>query len=107
MSVAEQVITILMAVLATMLTRFLTFLLFRDDKSIPIFIKKLGDFLPPVILGMLVLYCYRDVIFSFNTSTLISLVAGILTAISYLWKKDTLLSIAAGTICYMSLIYIV
>lgn len=103
MSLTDQVLTIAIAAGATMLTRFLPFLIFRNSNAIPPFVNKLGDFLPPAILGMLVVYCYRSVIFSFNTSTVTALLAGGMTLITYLWRKNTLLSIAGGTISYILL----
>lgn len=104
MSLTEQTLTIGVAVLATMLTRFLPFMVFNGNKQIPVFVKNLGEFLPPAILGMLVIYCYRSVIFKFDTTTLTAVLAGIITLITYAWRKNTLFAIAMGTIAYILLI---
>lgn len=88
-----------------MITRFLPFTIFRNDKSTPAFILKLGKFLPPAILGMLVIYCYRDF-----SNTLISMksfaaiLSGFITAFIHYKRRNMLLSIAIGTISYMSLL---
>lgn len=104
MTLIEQVATIAIASLATMLTRFLPFAIFSGKRPIPKMVQALGGFLPPAILGMLVVYCYRSVIFAMNTNTLISVVAGLITAGMHFWRRNVLLSIACGTISYMVLI---
>ena len=103
MSLVDRLITIAIAALATMMTRFIPFFIFSKSDKTPIFVKKLGDFLPPAILGILVVYCYKDVLFTFNNTTLISIAAGIVTLVIHLWKKNMFLSIFAGTFCYMLL----
>ena len=61
MTVTQQVITIGLCVLGTMLTRFLPFLVFRASKPTPQYIVYLGKVLPGAIFAMLVVYCLRNV----------------------------------------------
>lgn len=104
MTTVQHLIIIALCALATMLTRFLPFILFPAGKSTPRFIRFLGHALPSAVFGMLVIYCLKGVqIFSDNHG-LPELIAIIVVAVLHLWKKQTLLSIAAGTIVYMLLV---
>ena len=98
---------ILVAVMSagTILLRFLPFLLFR--KRVPPYVSYLGKVLPPAIIGMLVIYCLRSTpILSvpFGIPELI----GVLTVLGLqVWKRNSLLSILAGTLLYMRLTQLV
>lgn len=107
MSLIEQIITISIASITTMLTRFLPFVIFSNKKHTSGFIQLLGTFLPPAILGMLVVYCFKDALMAFNANTVISLVAGLVTVLIHLWKRNMLLSIFGGTACYMLLLQLI
>ena len=61
MTVSQQIITIIIVILGTALTRFLPFLLFPADKPTPKYIQYLGKVLPPAIFGLLVIYCLKNV----------------------------------------------
>ena len=93
--------------LVTALLRFLPFLIFRGNRKTPPIIEKLGRTLPSAVMGMLVVYCLRGVdlrtVGGFFPSFMAALVVGVL----YVWKRNTLLSIIAGTICYMLLVQLV
>lgn len=54
MTLAQQIITIELCVLGTMTTRFLPFLVFRENRETPKFIQYVGIFLPSAVFGMLV-----------------------------------------------------
>ena len=87
--------------------RFLPFLVFGGRHKTPKVILYLGTVLPYAIMGMLVVYCLRDVSFARPGGFLPQLIAGALTAASYVWKRNTLLSIVGGTACYMLLVQLV
>ena len=95
---------LLIAVMAlmTMLTRFLPFFVFR--KNTPAYIIYLGRVLPPAIIGMLVVYCLKDVQLSSAASVLPPLAALILTVTVQAVKRNAVLSILTGTVLYMFLI---
>ena len=95
---------ILVAVMAavTMLLRFLPFLLFR--KRIPQTIVYLGQVLPPAIMGMLVVYCLRDIRLTEAPFGAAEIVAGLIVVGLQAWKRNSLLSILTGTGVYMLLI---
>ncbi len=80
----------------TLLLRVLPFLLFQEGKA-PGWVTFLGAYLPYAIMGMLVVYCLKDVSFSRAPFGLPELAAVGLVAVLHVWKRNTLLSIAAGT----------
>lgn len=104
MTLQQQIITIAMCVVGTMLTRFLPFLVFRSKRPTPRYIQYLGRVLPGAIFAMLIIYCLRDVSLLQGSHGLPELIAIAVTAGLHLWKRQMLLSIAGGTICYMLLV---
>lgn len=104
MTLQQQIITIAMCVVGTMLTRFLPFLVFRPKRPTPRYIQYLGRVLPGAIFAMLIIYCLRDVSLLQGSHGLPELIAIAVTAGLHLWKRQMLLSIAGGTICYMLMV---
>ena len=98
---------VLVSAAVTALIRFLSFWVFRGGKPVPPMVEKLGRVLPYAIMGMLVVYCLKGVRFSALGQWLPSLIACLVTGGSYVWKRNTLLSIIAGTVCYMVLVQMV
>jgi branched-subunit amino acid transport protein AzlD len=90
--------------LGTVLTRALPFLLFPENRQIPKYIKYLADILPYTIIGMLVVYCLKDISFTQSPHALPEAISITLIAILHIWKKNTLLSIGGGALFYMVLI---
>lgn len=107
MSVTEQIITIAVVALGTMLTRFLPFLLFPAGKPTPRYVQYLGKALPGAVFGLLVVYCLKNVSLLSGSHGLPELIAILVVAGLHLWKRQMLLSIAGGTICYMLLVQLV
>ncbi len=104
MSFTEQMITIGMAVLGTALTRFLPFLFFPPGKPAPKYIQYLGKVLPSAVFGLLVVYCLKNVSVFSGSHGLPELISiGVVVGL-HLWKRQMLLSVACGTICYMLLV---
>ena len=99
----NAVYVIAVTALVTMLTRFLPFAVF-GKRPLPRVVVYLGRVLPPAIMAALVVYCLKDIdltAFPFGLAQLISVAV---TALVHLWRRNTLLSIALGTACYMVLI---
>ena len=107
MTVPQRIITIALCAAATMLTRFLPFLVFSPKKETPKYVQYLGNALPCAVFGMLVVYCLKNVSIFSGTHGLPEGIAIVVTAALHLWKKQTLLSIAGGTVCYMLLVQFV
>ena len=93
--------------LITALIRYLPFMLFGGKRRVPRLIERLGGMLPYAIMGMLVVYCLKDVSFASLGGFLPSLIASLVVGILYVWKRNTLISIIAGTACYMIMVQIV
>ena len=104
MTLTQQIITIAMVVLATMLTRFLPFLVFPAGRPTPKYIQYLGKALPPAVFGLLVIYCLKNVSIFTGSHGIPELIAIVLVVVLHLWKRQMLLSIAGGTICHMLLV---
>ena len=98
----------LVAVIAgvTIALRFAPFLLLRGRET-PKFIAYLGRVLPYAIMGMLVVYCLRGTSFAMVSNWMPQVIATALVVALHIWKKNTLLSIIAGTACYMVLVQLV
>ena len=103
MTVTERILTIAVVVLGTVTTRFLAFAIFPEGKKLPDAIVRLGRVLPAAVMGFLVIYCLKDALFTayYGLPELISIAV---TVRLHVWKRQMLLSIAAGTICYMLLV---
>lgn len=107
MTLTEQIITIAICVFGTMTTRFLPFLVFSDKRPTPRYIQYLGGALPAAIFGMLVVYCLKNVSLFTGSHGLPELIAIAITVVLHLWKRQMLLSIAGGTVCYILLVQLV
>lgn len=90
--------------LVTIALRFLPFVIFSGKRQTPAYISYLGKVLPFSIMGMLVVYCLRNISFSAAPFGIPELLSCAVVAALHLWKRNTLLSIAAGTIFYMILV---
>ena len=102
MTGTQVFITIAVVVAATMLTRFLPYICFPQGRKTPKYVNYLGKVLAPAVFGLLVVYCLRNVNFvggSFGIPEIISVVV-----ITFVWKRQMLLSMASGTLLYMLLV---
>lgn len=103
MTVFQSIATIIVVVLGTMTTRFLPFLIFPEGKRPPKYITYLGTVLPYAVIGLLVVYCLKDALWT-SFHGMPELIAILFIIILHKWKKNTLLSIGAGTVLYMVLV---
>ena len=99
--------TILIAVMAivTALLRFLPFIVFK--RSTPEYISYLGRVLPAALIGMLVIYCLKDVSVTAAPHGLPELIAAAVVVGLQAWKRNSLLSILSGTVVYMLMVQLV
>ncbi|MER0468975.1 branched-chain amino acid transporter permease [Bacillus cabrialesii subsp. cabrialesii] len=107
MTMTQQIITIAMVVLGIMLTRFLPFMIFPSGKPTPKYVQFLGRVLPSAVIGLLVIYCFKDVSLFSGGHAIPELIGAAAVALLHFWKKNMLLSIAGGTIVYMALVQLV
>ena len=107
MTLPQQIITILVIVLGTKATRYLPFLLFPAGRPTPKYIRYLGRILPGAVFALLMVYCLKDVSLFTGSHGLPELISIALVVLLHLWKRQMLLSIAGGTVCYMLLVQLV
>lgn len=96
------VIAVMTAV--TFLTRALPFLLFGRGGTPPKVVLYLGKYLPPAVIAMLIVYCYKGVSFGSAADWAPAFIAGAAVAALHIWKKNNMLSIVGGTVLYMILV---
>ena len=104
MTNAYAVLTIAVCALITAALRFLPFLIFGENRKTPPVITYLGQVLPFAIMGMLVVYCLKDMTFLSAPFGIPEIIGCTIVAGLHIWKRNTLLSIGAGTVCYMILV---
>ena len=103
----HSVLVIAVAALVTIALRFLPFLIFGEDRKTPPLVAFLGQVLPYASMGMLVVYCLKDVDITAAPFGIPEAIGCAVVALLHIWKRNTLLSIGAGTVCYMLLIQFV
>lgn len=107
MTFSETLIAVLVAAACTFATRLIPFIFFGGKKEVPKFVKYLGDILPMAIIGVLIIYCIGDVTSGDVNIIAPQLICVAITAAIHFWRKNTLFSIAVGTILYMLLTHFV
>jgi branched-subunit amino acid transport protein AzlD len=107
MTAGQIWITIALLALGIMITRFAPFLLFPAGKPTPKYIRYLGNVLPSAMFGLLVVYCLKNVSIFVPSYGIPELIALAIVVALHLWRRQMLLSIAGGTVCYMLLVQLV
>ena len=95
---------VLAAAAITAALRFAPFLIFGRGRETPGLITYLGKVLPYAIMGMLVVYCLKDVSLAHAPFGIPELLGCLIVAGLRIWRRNTLLSIAAGTVSYMLMV---
>lgn len=104
MSTTYAVAIIAIVAVCTFATRLFPFLVFgRKGEPSPM-IRFLGKALPPAVMAILIIYCLKNVDFLLPASVLPQLISILLVILLHLWKRNNLLSIGLGTVCYMFMI---
>ena len=104
LTTTQAFIMILVIAITTFLTRVIPFMLFPDNKETPQYIVYLGSVIPYSAIGMLVIYCLKEVSFKSMPFGFPETISILVIVILHRWKKSTLISIGAGTILYMSIV---
>ena len=100
----QSVIIIALTSITTFSTRAIPFILFPDGKELPKTVQYLGKVLPPAVIGMLVVYCFKNVAPLSAPFALPEIIAGVTVVLLHIWKRNNLLSIGVGTVLYMTLV---
>lgn len=103
----HSLLVVLVMAVVTAFLRFLPFIAFPEGRKRPRVIVYLGKVLPYALMGMLVVYCFKSVSVFSAPFGLPELIAVALVVILHIWKKNTLISVFGGTICYMLLVQLV
>lgn len=104
---SEVLLKVGVIALVTVIIRFLPFMIWSGKRKIPAFIGKFSRMLPYAVMGMLVVYCLKDVGFGNISNFLPEMISCLLVVALYVWKRNTLISIVSGTVCYMVLLQVV
>lgn len=104
LSFEQSLLIILVIAVITFGLRATPFILFSRSGKTPKVIEYLGNTLPPAVMGMLIVYCLRNVSVLDSPFGIPELIAVVTVAILHLWRRNNLLSILGGTACYMVLI---
>lgn len=99
---AALIVALMSAV--TILLRFLPFLIFSGKRKTPAFIGYLSRVLPYAVMGMLVVFCLKNISFTAAPHGIPELLACALVVQLHVWRRSTLLSIVGGTVFYMLLV---
>ena len=100
----HAMIIILVMGLMTLATRILPVLIFGRGERVPEYILYLGKVVPYTAMGLLIVYCLRDVQVTESPHALPELISITAVTLTYLWKRNTILSVVVGTVLYMILI---
>lgn len=103
----QMLITIALIALTTVALRFLPFWLFPPSKEPPALITYLGKVLPRAAIALLVVYALKDVAVTSAPYGIPELLAILVLAVVHVMKRNSLLSIAVGTLIYMFLVQVV
>ena len=93
--------------LITAILRFLPFLIFGENRKTPPIVSYLGQVLPYAIMGMLVVYCLKGISFTASPFGIPEFLGCAVVTLLHVWKRNTLLSIGGGTVCYMLLVQLI
>ena len=105
-NVTRTLLVIAVCTACTLLERALPFAIFRG-REVPKIVQYLGRVLPMAIMATLLIYTIKGITFTSVGGGLPYLIGIAVTAALHLWRNNTLLSIAGGTICYMLLVQFV
>ena len=91
----------------TFATRILPVLIFGRGQKVPPYILYLGKVVPYTAMGLLIVYCLKDVQVMAAPHALPEIIALAVVSAAYLWKRNSILSVVVGTAVYMFLVQVV
>ena len=103
----HAMIIILVMGLATLATRLLPVFIFGQGKKVPDYIMYLGKVVPYTAMGLLIVYCLKDVSVFEAPHALPEILALAVVSGSYLWKRNTIFSVVVGTVAYMIMVQLI
>lgn len=103
----HAVFSVVIASGVTILLRFLPFVLFGGKRETPSSLLYLGRVLPYAVMGMLVVFALKNVSIFCRPHALPEFISVLVVIVLHVWRRNTLLSILCGTVCYMLLVQFV
>lgn len=103
----QTFIMILAVALGAAITRFAPFWLFPESKAPSEHVLYLGRVLPAAMMGLLVVYCLRNVQPLQPPCAIPELLAVAAIVVVHKWKGNMFLSIGVSTVLYMVLVQVV
>ena len=100
-------LVILIMGLVTLATRLLPVLIFDRWERVSDYILYLGKVVSFTAMGLLIVYCLKDVSVMESPHALPELISLAVVSGTYLWKRNTILSVVIGTVIYMILVQMV
>lgn len=100
----ETLVIVMVVATCTFATRLFPFVIFSGKKEVSKSVKYLGNYLPPAVIAILVIYCFKGVDFTVVPNGLPEIIAAATVVLIHVWKRSTLISIGLGTVVYMFLI---
>ena len=107
MKTTNSILIILTISIITIILRVGPAWLFPSDKPTPKVLVYLSKVMPIAVIGMLIVYCFRNTVIMTYPYALPEIIAASVTIISFLIKRSTLISIFLGTVVYMILVQFV
>lgn len=107
MNTMQTILIIFTAAFFTFITRAFPFILFSKTEQPPAIISYLGKILPAAVIAILIIYCMKTINFQSLSSFVPQLIASFIVVLLHLWKRNNLISIGMGTVCYMVMVQFV
>ncbi|MBQ9746614.1 MAG: AzlD domain-containing protein [Clostridia bacterium] len=105
--IIHSILIVLVCAAVTYLLRGIAFLVFGGKRGTPAFVSWLGNVLPHAVMGMLLVYCLKDVSVTSAPFGLPELFACAVVVLLHVWKRNSLLSIGVGTVSYMVIVALI
>lgn len=103
----QAIIIIAVMGLMTLATRIVPVLIFGRGEKVPDYIMYLGKVVPYTAMGLLIVYCLKDVPVLEAPHALPEIISLAVVTLTYLWKRNTIFSVVTGTVLYMLLVQMV
>ena len=105
--IIHSILIILVCAIVTYLLRGAPFLIFGGKRQTPAFVSWLGKILPYSVMGMLLVYCLKDVSVTSAPFGIPELIACAVVVVLHVWRRNSLISIGFGTVSYMIIVALI
>jgi len=106
-TVGRSLLIIFLIAITIFSTRVIPFIVFPKGKEIPEMVQYLGRVLPYAVMGLLIVYCFKSTSVVTYPHAIPEAISVAVVVLTYVWKRNNLISIGLGTVLYMFLIQVV